>query len=223
MRRTPFVLLVVFLLGSGLIALLLLNSSLNQGSFELTKLQRKTTELTDEQQALQQEVDQLAAPRRACSGAPAEAGPGPRREPAFLNPDGTVHGVPAPAPPAGGTPETDPAAYVPGARAARGRAPGGAEPGRRREPGRPADPRGAAPDRPAGARPPAAGPPRRNRPRTSRTRAGCHPLREACSKPASPQRPAAPRRNGPARAALVNPAVPAAPASGAPVPGSPGR
>ncbi|EME97275.1 septum formation initiator [Streptomyces mobaraensis NBRC 13819 = DSM 40847] len=114
-RRTPFVLLVVVLLGSGLIGLLLLNSALNQGSFELTRLQRKTTELTDRQQALQQEVDQLAAPdaleRRA-----RELGMVPGGSPAFLNPDGTVSGVPAPAPEAGGTPDADgadPAAYRP--------------------------------------------------------------------------------------------------------------
>ncbi|WP_173864788.1 septum formation initiator family protein [Streptomyces roseifaciens] len=101
-KRTPFVLLVVVLLGSGLISLLLLNSALNQGSFELSRLQRKTTELTDEQQALQQEVDQLAAPdaleRRA-----RELGMVPGGNPAFLGPDGTVRGFPSPA--------ADPAAY----------------------------------------------------------------------------------------------------------------
>ncbi|WP_424887873.1 septum formation initiator family protein [Streptomyces sp. XH2] len=95
-KRTPFVLLVVVLLGSGLISLLLLNSALNQGSFELSRLQRKTTELTDEQQALQQEVDQLAAPdaleRRA-----RELGMVPGGNPAFLSPDGTVRGQPSPA------------------------------------------------------------------------------------------------------------------------------
>ncbi|MEW2031680.1 septum formation initiator family protein [Streptomyces telluris] len=95
-KRTPFVLLVVVLLGSGLISLLLLNSALNQGSFELSRLQRKTTELTDEQQALQQEVDQLAAPdaleRRA-----RELGMVPGGNPAFLSPDGTVRGLPSPA------------------------------------------------------------------------------------------------------------------------------
>ncbi|ARZ70556.1 hypothetical protein SMD11_4963 [Streptomyces albireticuli] len=95
-KRTPFVLLVVVLLGSGLISLLLLNSSLNQGSFDLTRLQRETTELTDEQQALQQEVDRLAAPdaleRRA-----RELGMVPGGNPAFLGPDGTVRGAPAPA------------------------------------------------------------------------------------------------------------------------------
>lgn len=95
-KRTPFVLLVVVLLGSGLLSLLVLNSSLNQGSFELSRLERKTTELTDEQQALQQEVDQLAAPdaleRRA-----RELGMVPGGSPVFLDPDGTVHGVPSPA------------------------------------------------------------------------------------------------------------------------------
>ncbi|MEX2981969.1 septum formation initiator family protein [Streptomyces sp. C36] len=107
-RRTPFVLLVVVLLSSGLISLLLLNSSLNQGSFELSRLQRKTTELTDEQQALQQDVDRLAAPdaleRRA-----RDLGMIPGGSPAFLNPDGTVSGVPAPA---GSDPSADAASYV---------------------------------------------------------------------------------------------------------------
>ncbi len=84
------------LLGSGLIGLLVLNSSLNQGSFELSRLQKQTTELTDEQQSLQQDVDKLSAPdaldRRA-----RELGMVPGGNPAFLGPDGTVHGSPSPA------------------------------------------------------------------------------------------------------------------------------
>lgn len=91
--RTPFVLLVVVLLGGGLITLLLLNSALNQGSFKLSELKRKTTELTDEQQALQRDVDSYSAPdaleRRA-----RELGMVPGGGPAFLDPDGTVRGVP---------------------------------------------------------------------------------------------------------------------------------
>ncbi|MDQ0944138.1 septum formation initiator family protein [Streptomyces sp. V1I1] len=91
--RTPFVLLVVVLLGGGLITLLLLNSALNQGSFKLSELKRKTTELTDEQQALQRDVDSYSAPdaleRRA-----RELGMVPGGSPAFLDPDGTVRGVP---------------------------------------------------------------------------------------------------------------------------------
>ncbi|WP_052865829.1 septum formation initiator family protein [Streptomyces niger] len=92
--RTPFVLLVVVLLGSGLITLLLLNSALNQGSFELSRLEKRTTELTDEQQALQQEVDGYSAPG-ALEKRARELGMVPGGTPAFLNPDGTVRGVPS--------------------------------------------------------------------------------------------------------------------------------
>ncbi|MFI2213533.1 septum formation initiator family protein [Streptomyces sp. NPDC020141] len=91
--RTPFVLLVVVLLGGGLITLLLLNSSLNEGSFELSELKRETTELTDEQQALQRDVDSRLAPdaleRRA-----RELGMVPGGSPVFIEPDGTVRGEP---------------------------------------------------------------------------------------------------------------------------------
>ncbi|MEU9852953.1 cell division protein FtsL [Streptomyces sp. NPDC047974] len=91
--RTPFVLLVVLLLGGGLITLLLLNSALNQGSFQLRELKDRTTELTDEEQALQRDVDADAAPdaleRRA-----RELGMVPGGSPAFLGPDGKVLGEP---------------------------------------------------------------------------------------------------------------------------------
>lgn len=91
--RTPFVLLVVLLLGGGLIGLLVLNSALSEGSFRLDDLQKDTKSLTDEEQALQRDVDAYAAPdalqRRA-----RELGMVPGGDPAFLNPDGTVKGVP---------------------------------------------------------------------------------------------------------------------------------
>ncbi|MFE9728240.1 septum formation initiator family protein [Streptomyces sp. NPDC005794] len=111
--RTPFVLLVVLLLAGGLISLLLLNSALNEGSFRLSKLERETTELTDEQQALQRDVDSYSEPdaleRRA-----RELGMVPGGSPAFLDPDGTVRGVPErataqPSPTAAPEPETNPA------------------------------------------------------------------------------------------------------------------
>lgn len=101
--RTPFVLLVVVLLGGGLITLLLLNSSLNEGSFRLSELKKQTTDLTDEQQALQRDVDGRSAPdaleRRA-----RELGMVPGGSPAFLSADGTVRGDPEraePLPPVG--------------------------------------------------------------------------------------------------------------------------
>lgn len=94
--RTPFVLLVVLLLGGGLIGLLVLNSALSEGAFELDDLKRETKSLTDEEQALQRDIDAYSAPdalqRRA-----RELGMVPGGDPAFLSPDGKVKGAPAPA------------------------------------------------------------------------------------------------------------------------------
>lgn len=91
--RTPFVLLVVVLLGGGLIGLLVLNSALSEGSFRLADLQKRTKNLTDQEQALQRDIDAYSSPdalqRRA-----RELGMVPGGDPAFLGPDGTVKGVP---------------------------------------------------------------------------------------------------------------------------------
>ncbi|MEV6470782.1 septum formation initiator [Streptomyces sp. NPDC051657] len=129
--RTPFVLLVVLLLGGGLIALLLLNSALNEGSFRLSELKRDTTELTDEQQALQRDVDSRSQPdaleRRA-----RELGMVPGGSPAFLNPDGTVRGnpteatappSPSPSAPASASPDPDASAGPSGSASTSGSAP----------------------------------------------------------------------------------------------------
>ncbi|UCA49621.1 septum formation initiator family protein [Streptomyces sp. WA6-1-16] len=113
--RTPFVLLVVLLLGGGLITLLLLNSALNEGSFRLSELKRDTTELTDEQQALQRDVDSRSQPD-ALEKRARELGMVPGGSPAFLNPDGTVRGRPteATAPPSP-SPTASPDADAPAA------------------------------------------------------------------------------------------------------------
>lgn len=97
--RTPFVLLVVVLLGAGMLALLLLNASLNEGSFELEELQRRTQELSDERQQLQAEVDAYSAPDALAERA-RELGMVPGGPPAFLGPGGSVLGdaEPEPAP-----------------------------------------------------------------------------------------------------------------------------
>ncbi|MEV5487156.1 septum formation initiator family protein [Streptomyces bobili] len=96
--RTPFVLLVVLLLGGGLIGLLVLNSALSEGSFKMDDLQKDTKSLTDEEQALQRDIDSYSAPdalqRRA-----RELGMVPGGDPAFLDPNGTVKGVPSAAAP----------------------------------------------------------------------------------------------------------------------------
>ncbi|MFJ2903559.1 septum formation initiator family protein [Streptomyces sp. NPDC087212] len=92
--RTPFVLLVVLLLGGGLIGLLVLNSALSEGSFQLDDLQKDTKSLTDEQQALQHDIDAYSAPQ-ALQRRARELGMVPGGDPAFLDSDGTVKGVPS--------------------------------------------------------------------------------------------------------------------------------
>ncbi|MGW0707758.1 hypothetical protein ACWD4G_17660 [Streptomyces sp. NPDC002643] len=94
--RTPFVLLVVLLLGGGLIGLLVLNSALSEGAFKLDDLQDDVKSYTDEEQALQRDVDAYSAPE-ALQRRARELGMVPGGDPAFLNPDGTVKGVPGPA------------------------------------------------------------------------------------------------------------------------------
>ncbi|MFD6181155.1 hypothetical protein [Streptomyces goshikiensis] len=110
--RMPFVLLVVALLGGGLISLLLLNSALNEGSFQLSRLKKETTALTDEEQALQRDVDGYSAPdalqRRAH-----ELGLVPGGSPVFIGPDGKVAGSAAVAsepPPPSAAPSAAPSA-----------------------------------------------------------------------------------------------------------------
>jgi hypothetical protein len=46
-RRAPFVVLVLFFLVAGLVGLLVLNTSLQQGTFELTDLEQQTILLRD--------------------------------------------------------------------------------------------------------------------------------------------------------------------------------
>jgi hypothetical protein len=94
--RAPFVLLVVLLLGGGLIGLLVLNSALSEGSFQLDDLERETKSLTDEEQALQRDIDSYSAPQ-ALQYRARELGMVPGGDPAFLAPDGTVKGSPSPA------------------------------------------------------------------------------------------------------------------------------
>ncbi|MFJ3834759.1 septum formation initiator [Streptomyces sp. NPDC054904] len=146
--RMPFVLLVVALLGGGLISLLLLNSALNEGSFQLSKLKKETTALTDEEQALQRDVDGYSAPdalqRRAH-----ELGLVPGGSPVFLGADGKIAGAvsTAEAPPPPSPPPT--AQPAPGQSAAPSAAPSGAPAPAGRTPaasGAPASPNPAAPD-----------------------------------------------------------------------------
>ncbi|MFD8787570.1 hypothetical protein [Kitasatospora sp. NPDC059599] len=90
--------LVVVLLAAGLLGLLALNTALNEGSFELSRLQKQTTVATDEQQSLQHQIDQSSAPDALARRA-AELGMVPAAGMAFLDvPNGgKVVGTPGPA------------------------------------------------------------------------------------------------------------------------------
>lgn len=92
--RTPFALLVVALLASGLIGLLMLNTALDQGSFALSRLQRQTSQYTQEQQSLQQQIDRESAPGQLAARA-RQLGMVPGGDPAFLADSGRVLGTPS--------------------------------------------------------------------------------------------------------------------------------
>ncbi|MGW7339108.1 septum formation initiator family protein [Streptomyces sp. NPDC054808] len=130
--RAPFVLLVVVLLGGGLIGLLVLNSALSEGSFQLDDLKQRTKELTDEEQALQRDIDAYSAPR-ALQRRARELGMVPGGDPAFLDPDGSVKGSPSPAPAA-----ATPLVLAPEALTATSGSPSAATPSAYAEPSAPA-------------------------------------------------------------------------------------
>lgn len=98
--RTPFVLLILGLLGFGLVGLLLLNTATASGSFREQALQQRNSDLTLQQQELQREVGALDTPQALASAA-AKLGMVPGGDPAFLvhEPNGQwkVMGDPTPA------------------------------------------------------------------------------------------------------------------------------
>ncbi|WP_436773877.1 cell division protein FtsL [Yinghuangia sp. YIM S09857] len=97
--RTPFVLLMVLLLGGGLLGLLLLNTALNQGSFEQSRLKKQNARLSDEEQALRRELEAVSAPSELARKAE-ELGMVPGTTPVFIDPvTGQIFGTPKPASP----------------------------------------------------------------------------------------------------------------------------
>jgi hypothetical protein len=98
--RTPFVLLILGLLGFGLVGLLLLNTATASGSFREQALQQRNSDLTLKQQQLQRAVGALDTPQ-ALAGAATKLGMVPGGDPAFLvhEPNGQwkVMGNPVPA------------------------------------------------------------------------------------------------------------------------------
>ncbi|MDT3441087.1 hypothetical protein [Pseudofrankia sp. BMG5.37] len=60
--RAPFVILLLVLMGSGLVCLLLLNTSLSENAFQEHSLQTTSSALADEEEALAVQSDRLSAP-----------------------------------------------------------------------------------------------------------------------------------------------------------------
>ncbi|MGH1562678.1 FtsB family cell division protein [Mumia sp. DW29H23] len=95
--RAPFVLLVVTLLAGGLIGLLLLNTSMQNGAFQLAELEKQAEALQSQHAELALEVEQRSTPAALADRA-AELGMVPNTNPVFLRlPDGKVVGDPEPA------------------------------------------------------------------------------------------------------------------------------
>ena len=60
--RTPFVLLVLGLLGGGLVCLLVINTTLSAASYQINTLQQGNAQLSQQEQALQQQIAREQAP-----------------------------------------------------------------------------------------------------------------------------------------------------------------
>jgi hypothetical protein len=84
------------LLAAGLVGLLLVNVSLESGSYQLQDQKKQATALTEQREALLEQLDALQAPQHLAASA-AALGMVPARNAAFLRAsDGRILGVPAP-------------------------------------------------------------------------------------------------------------------------------
>jgi len=109
----PFALLLLTVLGAGLVAVLVLNTALDHGAFQLQQAQQQQTNLTNKEQQLQQQVAGRSAPGALASEA-AQLGMVPNLQPAFLNPSGAaILGVPSVAATPTAVPTTAPPTTAP--------------------------------------------------------------------------------------------------------------
>ena len=67
--RAPFILLLVGLLGGALVCLLVISTTLAQGSYRITRLQEQNTNLARQEQLLTQQVAQASSPAQIASEA----------------------------------------------------------------------------------------------------------------------------------------------------------
>lgn len=97
-RRTPFVAVVVTMLALGLVGQLLLNTSLQRGSFRLHEMQSDSAGLAETVQVLEQELAARESPAELAARARL-LGMVPGGAPVFLTlANGSVRGTPTPAP-----------------------------------------------------------------------------------------------------------------------------
>jgi Septum formation initiator len=95
--RTPFVFLLVGLLSGGLICLLVLNTVLAAGTFQITSLQQSNAGLARQQQALRQQIANSESPATIARRA-RRLGMVPVKTPLFVNvKSGRIAGRPGPA------------------------------------------------------------------------------------------------------------------------------
>src|SRR5262245_36349919 len=95
--RVPFAALVLTVLALGLVGLLVLNTSLQQGAFHARDLEDRAQALSQQRETLQVHVAALREPQRVAQHA-ADLGMVPNPSPAFLRlTDGQVLGDPSPA------------------------------------------------------------------------------------------------------------------------------
>lgn len=94
--KVPFVTLVSLVLISGVVGLLLFNTSMQQASFAATSLEEQATNLAAREQTLQMELEDLRNPQRVAMQAQ-DMGMVVPAAPTFLGLDGTVRGEKVPA------------------------------------------------------------------------------------------------------------------------------
>jgi hypothetical protein len=99
--RTPFILLVLFVVVGGTLGILMVNTKINENAFRIDKLQQEQAALNLQQQDLEQQIAAFESPGNLAAAA-RKLGLIPAGSPAFIRlPDGKLIGVPQPA---GGSP-----------------------------------------------------------------------------------------------------------------------
>lgn len=91
--RLPFVLLILALLGSAFVSMLVLHTILAQDAFVITELQRENRQLSQQEEALSEEVMDAESPEELARRAE-ELGMEPGDAPRFLDPEtGEISGA----------------------------------------------------------------------------------------------------------------------------------